>query len=300
MPDSLLSRTRALLLEKTESTNALLMKELSCAQEDFVVCKNDGTVSRTPKGEYVHKRLIACTAQTAGRGRLGRTFYSAAQKGIYVSLSYVPTKITIAPAQYTVAAAVGVCRAIKALYGIEAHIKWVNDIFINGKKVCGILTEGVCRAQKNTIEALVIGIGINIFFDTHTMSAQEKDLVRNASGIENELSCIQAGLPKGQYEKKEVSCSVFLARLTFEILHILDTEETVIQEYRARSLLKNQQVTVTPLAGLHSAEQQTYRALVLGITDDAGLTVKLKDGSIKTLYSGEVSLHTASGELYDT
>ena len=284
LKEPLLEPSHVSLVSSIESTNTALMQEFSASTKDFIFeARPAQKASLTPEGVRLHKRLIASTMQTAGRGRSGRIFFSKAQKGLYFSLSYIPLEQNISPAQYTVSAAVGICRAIQALYGVSAHIKWVNDILLNDKKVCGILTEGFTRPGKNRIEALIIGIGINVFFAPQALSEQDARLLKNASGIENEIEKLQ--------NQVFPTPSAFLARVCFEILKILSQKENVIDEYRAYSCLIGKRVHVTPLA--LGTTQDGYEALVRGITDNALLKVELENGSIQMLSSGEVSLHSA-------
>ena len=106
--------------------------------------------------------IIVSESQTAGRGRLGRTFYSPLNTGIYLTVIYSPEGGVSQPARLTASSAVAVCRAVKKIYGVECAIKWINDIFAHGKKVCGILTEGFTNFETGLIESAIIGIGINI------------------------------------------------------------------------------------------------------------------------------------------
>src|SRR5574344_1418381 len=109
------------------------------------------------------KGLVA-GQQTSGRGRLGRKFYSPENTGIYFSIIYSSREI-INPGIITATAAVAVCRAIEKIYNVSAKVKWVNDVFVNNKKVCGILTEGIVNSKTLKIEAAIIGRGINIIFN---------------------------------------------------------------------------------------------------------------------------------------
>ena len=109
-----------------------------------------------------HGTLVLAGQQKAGRGRLGRRFESPAGKGVYCSLLLRPA-LSAADAQTaTIAAAVSVARAVKALCGLELGIKWVNDLYYQGKKVCGILTEAGTDIESGQVEWLVVGIGLNL------------------------------------------------------------------------------------------------------------------------------------------
>ena len=100
--------------------------------------------------------VLLAEHQTAGRGRLGRSFFS--ENGIFMSVILAPENIPFDTGFLTSAMAVAVCRAITE-QGFDAGIKWVNDIYLNGKKICGILAEAVSMGMKTL--AYVVGIGIN-------------------------------------------------------------------------------------------------------------------------------------------
>ena len=121
-----------------------------------------------------HGTAVAASAQTAGRGRLGRSFFSPKDAGVYLSVILRPQPFDgAAPISglrstedamlMTTAASVAAARAIEAVSGRQVQIKWVNDLYLDGKKICGILTEGVTSFESGTIESIVIGIGINCF-----------------------------------------------------------------------------------------------------------------------------------------
>ena len=102
--------------------------------------------------------LVVANEQTAGRGRVGRSFYSPKDTGVYMSLLLRPKQYSAEQAvSITTMAAVAVCEAIEAVSGEKAEIKWVNDIFVRGKKVCGILTEGSFGLESGMLEYAVLG-----------------------------------------------------------------------------------------------------------------------------------------------
>ncbi len=211
--------------------------------------------------------LIAAEHQTAGRGRLGRQFFSPKGNGVYFSLMRrlpFPADVTTL---VTSAAAVAVCRAIQSLYGIEAQIKWVNDVYINGKKVCGILTEASMNFESQTLDYVVIGIGINV-------TAQE---------YPPELASIITSLDR--YTDKTIDRS----RLIAAIVNVLDdfcedlNARTFLAEYRARSFLMGQWIRVI-------SPMQTYEAKVMEIDDNGHLVVQTSDGTMRVVSSGEVSV----------
>ena len=106
--------------------------------------------------------LIVADAQTAGRGRMGHTFYSPEGSGIYMTLSIDLANPLYQPERITLAAAVAVVRALHPYLNEELRLKWVNDIFYREKKVCGILSEGVTDLETGLIQHAIVGIGINV------------------------------------------------------------------------------------------------------------------------------------------
>ncbi len=243
------------------------------------------SVSQIPCGyKALHKKVIYAAHQWAGRGRMGRQFFSP-KTGVYMSLIYCPKMVeNFNPALYTAAAAVAVSRAIKLLYRKDSTIKWVNDVYVNGKKVCGILTEGKIDISSGKIGAMVVGIGVNVF-------TPEKDFpeeIRQRAG-----SVLESADMKNEETPDIHQFVVFLVE---EICRIYDSFESkelsvlkeVMAEYRSRSNLIGKTVTVTPII---EQESGRYEAFVKDITEDAKLVVALSDGTVRELSSGEVTLH---------
>ena len=244
-----------------------------------------------PPGEYrlFHKTVLVAGEQTAGRGRLGRKFYSPGGTGLYFSLVYAAGSVSD-PGKITAVAAVAVSRAIKSVFHFDAAKKWVNDMFVSGKKVCGIRTEGIVNPLSGAVEAAVIGIGINIYFS----SKMPEELSLRAGGICGS-SLSGAGDENADVGKNAEMKDRLLCRTIENLVEILDGREeaffSAMEEYKARSTLIGKTVTVSPV--IDSRERQ-YDAVVTGITDDAQLVVRTSDGREKTLSSGEVTLHANS------
>lgn len=138
------------------------------------------TAKRLALAGAPHGTLVLAGQQSAGRGRMGRRFESPAGKGIYLSLVLrVPVPASEALG-VTVGAAVAVARAVQKLCGIELGIKWVNDLYYQGKKVCGILTEAGTSVESGLLEWLVVGIGLNL---TTTPADWPEELARTAGSL---------------------------------------------------------------------------------------------------------------------
>jgi len=230
----------------------------------------------TESGKKYHKYIVVAESQTAGRGRLGRTFYSPCKSGVYLTAIYAPAGGITDPAKITVLAAAAVVRALKKLFPfVEPKIKWINDIFINGKKVCGILTEGSANFETGIIEAAVIGIGVNIFDNSDCFPAEVQKV---------------AGSVIGKSDKNDISRAEVAACIAGELLCIMKEDFLkVLSEYKSASFLIGQNIKVHPVIG---DDRSVYDAKVLDIDEKAALVVQLSDGSVRALNSGEVSLHS--------
>lgn len=240
--------------------------------------------SLTPAGEKYNRSIFVAEKQTAGRGRMGRTFVSPDKTGIYISVVYAPAGGIKDPARITVCTAVAVCRTLKKLYGgcgVQPQIKWINDIFAGGKKICGILAEGVANFESGMIESAVIGIGIN---------------VKSSSAFSGKLADIAGSLEEVMKDSKnaQVSRVRLAAEVAGQVFSILEEDAEsaasharIISEYKEASFLLGQKITVFPLIGY---DKSSYKAVATDIDENAGLVVTLADGTTRTLQTGEVSL----------
>ena len=148
--------------------------------EEVVDSTNTFMKQRAEEGAKEGTVLIALE-QTAGRGRLGRSFLSPKGSGIYMSILFKPNKSADKSLILTSAAALSVCKAIREIAGLDANIKWVNDILLDEKKVCGILAEGKIASEAK-MEYVVLGIGINIKTPEGGFTDEIKDI---ATSLEN-------------------------------------------------------------------------------------------------------------------
>ncbi len=245
------------------------LKDLSLVVHKSVTSTNTLLKELAGEGEKEGKVLIA-EEQTGGRGRLGRKFYSPAKTGIYMSILLRP-KLTVDDALFiTTSAAAAVAEAIESVTGCNASIKWVNDIYCNGKKVCGILTEAGVDFEGGGLEYCIVGIGINVARPLEDFPEELKDI---ADGI---------------FETRLYS-SDLRSRLVAEILNKFwgyykeFHNKNFIKEYRDRSFLIGREVSV--LMG-----DKLERATALDIDERARLIVKLTNGEVRALSSGEVSV----------
>lgn len=254
----------------------------------------------TPAGKNYSNAVIVAEKQTAGRGRSGRTFVSPARTGIYLTVIYAPKGGITDPAKITAFSAVAVCRAIKKLYDIQPSIKWINDIFYKGKKICGILTEGTTNFETGIIEAAVIGIGVNIEDNAEAFGGE---LSKVAGGLLVGTAAREGGTGTtagsigtpdgtGTPSTRSVTRAQLAAQIAGETLQILsEPANSVIKEYKALSFIIGREVEVHTLI---DSTQGIYKATAVDIDQNAALVVQLPDGTRRSLISGEVSLKSES------
>lgn len=220
-------------------------------------------------GEAEGLCLIA-EEQTAGRGRLGRSFFSPPGSGLYMSLLLRPTLPAADAVNITACAAAAVAEAVESLAPVRAEIKWVNDIVVDGRKVCGILTESSLNAERGRLDWLVVGIGINTR--------------PPAEGFPEELRTI-AGSAFGSEPIPELRCrlaAAVLDRLMLSYRNLKSRE--IYEEYRRRSLIPGKEIWI------QNPGKEPEPAFALDIDEDYALIVRMPDGSIRRLNAGEVSI----------
>lgn len=210
--------------------------------------------------------VLLADRQTAGRGRLGRQFHSPGGTGVYLSVLLRPSGGPEECSFLTVRAAVAACRAAEAL-GVAPGIKWVNDLMLEGRKVCGILVESALLPGSDRLDYAVCGVGFNVF--------------PPEGGFPEELEPIAGSLLQGTDPAARTRLAAgflneFYALLTAD-------RERVLEEYRRRSVLTGRSV-FSPAGAFPGV------ATVTGIDDEGGLILRLADGSERTLRCGEVSV----------
>lgn len=209
--------------------------------------------------------VLFALEQTAGKGRLGRSFYSPAETGLYMSILLRPRFPAEQALYITTCAAVAVSEAIDSVAGVSSHIKWVNDVYLNGKKVCGILTEASVDFESGGLHYAVCGIGVNI----------------TTSSFSDELSKIAGCISS----KKEDLRSELAAEIIKRFFAYYDELEqlTFLDEYRKRSFLIGKRVGFI-------MNNKEYSGIAEDIDEKARLVVRLDSGDSIPLSSGEVQL----------
>ncbi len=205
--------------------------------------------------------VVVANRQTKGKGRMGRSFFSPKDTGLYMSLILRPKNADCL--KITCQSAVAVCRGIDKLCKTNAKIKWVNDIYLSDKKVCGILAEGAIDPKTQEMEYVILGIGVNI-----EKGDFPPEIAHIATSIETETG-------------QKISKNDLLEEILKELDRIFKAGE-FLQEYKARSMVLGK--TVKVIKG-----QESYLAKAEDISQTGGLIIT-KQGEGEVLSSGEVSI----------
>ena len=245
--ESACSQIKLTVLPAAASTNALLREKAAAGAPEGCV-------------------LIA-GSQTEGRGRTGRKFYSPPDTGLYMSLLLRPFRCPAQKARkYTVMAAVAACKAIESLSDRKPLIKWVNDIYMDGKKVSGILTEASVALEDGFLDYVILGIGINVYPPENGFPEELKNI---AGAVFSEAM----GDGKNRLAAAFLNCFMALCQSL--------EDSSYIQEYRERSFLIGREILVLLPEG-------TKKASALDVDGECRLIVRYKDGTVAALDSGEV------------
>ena len=225
--------------------------------------------------------VIVAEEQTAGRGRRGRSVFSPKGSGLYMSFLLHPDAPIAEAASLTTVAAVAEAKAIEKVTGFETGIKWVNDIWILGKKVSGILTEAQSSVESGTLDYCIVGIGINLYEPEGGFPEEIRDT---------------AGAVYTKGAKRENLKNDLTAALIEEFMSFYSRfpNKTYLDDYRKRCFCIGMDVTVVTAdhAALKNEADAPDRihAHVLGVDEDCHLHVRYKDGAEGFLSSGEISI----------
>lgn len=247
---------RLLCLDSVDSTNTEAKRQAALGAEEGLVILSDH--------------------QTAGRGRAGRSFHSPVGRGLYLSALLRPALSPEEVANFTAWAAVAVCDGIQSACGVRPEIKWVNDLVLNGKKLCGILTELVPDQTTGKLDYLVVGVGINV---AHTKQDFPEDLRSMATSLQLEL-----GRPIDRN-----ALAVEVIRAMDRMYDRFPADKAVcLDQYRADCLTVGKPVRlITPVS--------SREAVATGIDEDFRLLVTYPDGTRDAIATGEVSVRGMYG-----
>jgi BirA family biotin operon repressor/biotin-[acetyl-CoA-carboxylase] ligase len=224
------------------------------------------TAMEMAKNGCAHGTAVLANHQSAGKGRSGKSFFSPAESGLYMSMVLRTDTINVNHiSMVTPAAAVAVCKSVEAVTGQKPGVKWVNDVLLHGKKICGILTEAVITG--NNAGYVVVGIGVNI--DT----ANFPEELRSVAGS------VVCGRSSGDIRGR-IAASIINLLMSPEMW--MD-EKKIRKEYRDRLVMLGKNVTVNDGG-------EPYKAVALDIDGACHLIIKRTDGETLALISGEVSV----------
>jgi len=215
-----------------------------------------------------HGTVVLAEEQTAGRGRLGRAWYSEKSSGIYVSVILRPPLAPSAASVLTLLAGVAAHEAISAVTGLPVDIRWPNDLLVNGKKVCGILTE--MNAELDRLHAVVLGFGINV---NHAAMPEELKSIATSLRIEVGKACSRA------------QTLVALLRELERKYHLLLDEggAAIVRRWSsASSFAEGKRIRVLT----HTGE---FQATTAGLDPSGALHVRRDNGRVELLVAGEIA-----------
>lgn len=213
--------------------------------------------------------VVIANTQTNGKGRKGREFFSPSNTGIYMSLVLRPSHCSLKQAtKLTTMAAVAVCEAIEIVSNEKAQIKWVNDVYVKGKKVCGILTEASLGLEDNFLDYAIIGIGVNVSLPIDGFPKE----IQNIAG---------AVFENAQNDGKNRIAAEILNR--FMSYYTVLPKVNYIEEYRSRNFVIGKEILV-------NLSDKQKKAVALDIDDEFHLIVKYDNNKTETLSSGEISI----------
>ncbi len=262
LENNLKSKCNIIILEETSSTNDYA-KTINVEEKPF---------------------LILAKKQTKGKGRLGKTFHSPKNKGIYLSIVIKPNFSMEKLNLITPLAALATCEAIESTSNIQPKIKWVNDIIYNKRKIAGILTEATTNHLTGAIDKIIIGIGINFYESSSPLE------------LKNKIGYL------GNFTKN-LNANPLIENLVNRITYYINnlntksdfSSDTLIENYKSKSLVIGKNVYLKNLI-----TKTTVEVKVLDIDNQGRIIIEYqkgnKKGQIDTISSGEISL---IGDFYE-
>ena len=244
---------RAFLPPELQENEMVLLKTVDSTNTYAKKLAADGAADGT---------VVIAEQQTAGRGRRGNSFYSPPKGGLYMTVILRPEKHAADTDLFTICAGCAVCRAVEELSGTKPLIKWVNDVYLDGKKICGILSEATTDFESGTVDSVVTGIGINISTEDFP------------DGLGSKAGSIGTG---------NVTRARLAAAVLKELMYCLGRRRSDnIADYKARSLVLGKEV------GFMMNNVQ-YAGKAVDIDDSGQLVVEV-GGEVMRLNSGEISV----------
>jgi len=214
--------------------------------------------------------IVLAERQLRGRGRMGRSWHSPAEKGLWFTVILRPDIKPYLASQLIFVAAVGVCRALRKVTGLEVGIKWPNDLLVDGKKVCGILTE--LGAEIDMLNYIVLGIGINI-------NQSEEDFAPELAASAASLR----QLSHRSYRRLEVLQEVLYQLETVYEQYLQEGFPCILQAWKELNCTLGQRVEVI-------TRDEIYQGIAEDLNEDGSLLVRDEKGEIRTVVVGDISI----------
>lgn len=271
MPDILNEASIGLYLPAERMQSVKVVEKIDSTNKGLRAMAYEGA----PDGQ-----VLIADYQTGGRGRNGRSFASPSGVGVYFSILLRPDMEPKDAVTITAWTAVAIARAVKKICGITPGIKWVNDLVVNTRKICGILTEMSIESESRRIDSIIIGIGVNV-------NNRKEDFGPELSEIATSLSTETNTI---------VSRAALAAAMVEEMDHLRASwpagRDEFLSAYREMNITTGRQISVVTLG----VDKEPEKATALDINDDFSLLVEYTDGRRENLSSGEVSIKGIYGK----
>ncbi len=239
----------------------LLDEKSSVFVLDETTSTNDVAKIKVIEDKVEHGSVVVANSQTAGRGRRGRSFFSPKDSGVYFSVILRPTVSAEKCVLLTSATAVAVCEAIEELTQKKAEIKWLNDVYVGGKKCAGIILEGIFDLNGESNNYIIVGVGVNV-----TTVDFPEEFSKRAGSVGS------------------LSRNALVAKVVNKLVKACENLESGahLERYRKRCFVLKKMITVLK-------NDDEYSAFAEDIDDLARLIVRKENGDIEVLYNEEVS-----------
>lgn len=244
--------------ELTENIRFIIKDEVTSTNDELDILARNGADEVT---------VMLSESQTGGKGRMGRTFHSPKGSGIYMSILLRPDFLPDDCNLLTPMTAVAAAKAISEVLSVKADIKWVNDIYVKGRKAAGILTKAAFSSAAKT-DYVIVGIGINLTTPKDGFHREIKDI---AGALKDEVSLSERDRLVGVFLREFLSYYKCMPEVTF------------YEEYRKKLLYVGEKITVRE-------KESFYSATVLGVNKRLQLRILTEDGEEKTLYTEEITI----------
>lgn len=228
-------------------------------------------LSGAPDGQ-----IVVADEQLNGRGRRGREFLSPKEKGIYLSMLFRPKSLPENMIEITAWTAVAVNNAIQSVCGIRAGIKWVNDLVMDRRKLCGILTEMSVESESGYVQYIIIGVGINV-------NEKENDFPKEIRDIATSLSMET----NADYSRAQIAAGI-IKELDLIRRAWPQKKQTYLELYKKDNITIGREISIVRNA-------EVKQGIATSIGEDFSLNICYKDGSYENISSGEIRIRGLYG-----